>query len=278
MTELCTPNPVILLESLRSIGYEFETAVADIIDNSIAAGATQIDVSCKWSGSKSTVIISDNGRGMNEDVLTEAMRLGSMHPGAVRDPSDLGRFGMGLKTASLSQCRKFTVVSKRSNGQPAARCWSLDHVAAVEKWEVLCHWPVWFNINSVSDINSGTWVIWEELDRVTAGMIEENESDEKTWARFIDGMSQYLEMVFHRFLETGLKINVNDVALTGWDPFLAKESQVLASEQLDNGLVVIQPYVLPHHSRLTEVQFKEASGLTGWNAHQGFISIATNDY
>ena len=110
--KIIVPYAPVLVESTRSIGYSFETAVADIIDNSISAGATDIRV-CFMSKDPQWLCIEDNGYGMTESELETAMRYGSHSPSDVRSKDDLGRFGLGLKTASLSQCRKITVMSKR---------------------------------------------------------------------------------------------------------------------------------------------------------------------
>lgn len=272
MTELCTPNPVILLESLRSIGYEFETAVADIIDNSIAAGANVITINCIWDGSNSSVIIGDNGKGMNGEEILDAMRLGSQNPQFTRSTKDLGRFGLGLKTASLSQCRKFTVISKAKGYMPVYRCWSLDHVAKVQKWETLCDIPKIFDSAILKSTISGTWVVWEQLDRIAASYSKDNSEHESTWSAYIAILSKHLSMVFHRYIEDGLKIIINDRKIDAWDPFLSGEkyTQVLPEEQLENGLIRIRPYILPHQAYLSPDKFRESAGIKGWNAHQGF--------
>lgn len=271
MTELCTPNPVILLESLRSIGYEFETAVADIIDNSIAAGANTITIECKWNGANSTVVIGDNGVGMNGHEITEAMRLGSKSPNESRNTKDLGRFGLGLKTASLSQCRKFTVLSKAKDYAPVYRTWSLDHVAKTNAWETICEIPNVFDIEIMNKAQTGTWVVWEELDRITTNFVYDNIEHESIWSAYVYVLGKHLSMVFHRFIEEGLKITINNIQIKAWDPFLSGEkfTQVLPEELLENGMVSIRPYILPHQALLTQDQFKEASGIKGWNAHQG---------
>jgi len=106
------PDPASLIESMRDIGYSMETAVADLIDNSITAGASNIDIRFSWNDGDPWLAIVDDGYGMDSDELTNAMRLGSKNPLEERDKEDLGRYGLGLKTASFSQCRKLTVISK----------------------------------------------------------------------------------------------------------------------------------------------------------------------
>ena len=103
-----------MLESLRGLGYSVASALADIIDNSIAAQANQVCLGFYWRGRESYISILDDGNGMDGDGLYTAMRLGGRSPLEQRDPNDLGRFGLGLKTASLSQCRRLTVASRKT--------------------------------------------------------------------------------------------------------------------------------------------------------------------
>lgn len=271
-TEQSPPRADVMLETLRSIGYDFETAVADIIDNSISAGASCINITCTWRGRQSTITIEDDGRGMNASEISEAMRLGSRHPSMERDITDLGRYGLGLKTASLSQCRKFTVISKADGQNLESRCWSLDHVAEVQQWETLCDAPTWFDITHAASKKSGTWVVWEDLDRITAGMSHDRQTDELIWAAYLSVLRDHLSVVFHRYLEDGLSITVNSLALKPWDPFLSgvKGTQSFPDEWLDGGRILTRTFILPQKDFLTDEQFRKAGGIKGWNAQQGF--------
>ncbi len=124
-----SPSPKNLLQSLRDIGYSLETAVADIIDNSITAGASMVDIRFDWNEASPWVAIIDDGHGMDNDTLIESMRFGSIDPRQVRAENDLGRFGLGMKTASISQCRLFTVVSKQNDKINICE-WDLDYLAS----------------------------------------------------------------------------------------------------------------------------------------------------
>jgi len=127
------PSAACLSASMRDLGYSLETAIADLIDNSISAGADRIDIICDVSGEFPLVVILDNGKGMTGEELLAAMRHGTGNPRRHRSPRDLGRFGLGLKTASFSQCRSLTVVSTSD----AAICgaeWSLDRIDAADDW------------------------------------------------------------------------------------------------------------------------------------------------
>ncbi|WP_239740899.1 ATP-binding protein [Mammaliicoccus sp. M-M45] len=132
-----TPYAPNLVESTRSIGYSFETALADIIDNSISNNATKVDVKYRSNESPYIAII-DNGRGMSKNSLEQAMRYGSSNSLNERNEEDLGRFGLGLKMASLSQCRKLTVLSKQNN-EYAGACWDLDYIYATKKWTLITY-------------------------------------------------------------------------------------------------------------------------------------------
>ena len=132
------PEAASMIETFRAIGYNLETAVADIIDNSITAYAKHITIQRIWDGSNSVITIKDDGKGMSNEELIHAMRPGAQNPLIERGEKDLGRFGLGLKTASFSQCRKLTVVSKK-NGELSFWTWDLDYVAKCKKWNLL-HW------------------------------------------------------------------------------------------------------------------------------------------
>ena len=117
--EIANPKPAALIESLRAVGYNLPTAIADIIDNSLTADARNVELHFHWAGADSRICIIDDGRGMSELELHEAMRPGSRSPIEERGPEDLGRFGLGLKTASFSQCRSLTVISKAPDARHA---------------------------------------------------------------------------------------------------------------------------------------------------------------
>ena len=275
--EIAEPKPAVLIESLRSVGYTLATAIADIIDNSIAAGAKQVDVEFIWAGANSRIALMDDGTGMTETQLSEAMRPGSKHPLDERAPDDLGRFGLGLKTASFSQCRSLTVISKAKGAKPAARCWDLDYVADKKQWRLLKESPAvalpW--TERIAGQKKGTAVVWSKLDRMTGG---ENTGDAAAHFRFntdIDSVSQHLAMVFHRFIEAGtLRLNVNARKLKPWDPFLENHAATYRTpvEKLPHADTTIEfrGFVLPHKDKLSDEEFKAAAGPLGWNGQQGF--------
>ena len=135
------PEACSMIESFRSIGYSIETAIADILDNSISAGAKNIWIDYAWEGADTVLSIMDDGWGMNDCEIIQAMRPGSLSPLSLRPEDDLGRFGLGLKTASFSQCRKFCLISKKTDSQLAFWTWDLDYVNTIKSWQLLRYKP-----------------------------------------------------------------------------------------------------------------------------------------
>ena len=267
-----------MIESLRAFGYDLETAIADLVDNSISAHAKTVRVEFTWDGADSRVAVSDDGRGMSEEELFMGMRPGNRSPLEERAVGDLGRFGLGLKTASFSQCRSLTVISKVVGRPISVRCWDLDYVKETGEWRLLKDSdlaPLDLRTR-LNELPSGTTVLWRKLDRVVG---EAQSDDEPAHKRFLDGLDhvkQHLAMVFHRFLsEPGaLKISLNERQIKPWDPYLIAETatQILGREQLmlRGNIVDVQPYVLPHHSKVDQEVHKIGAGPRGWNAQQGF--------
>ncbi|MBJ7532529.1 ATP-binding protein [Dehalococcoides mccartyi] len=206
-TAKAEPEASSMIETFRAVGYNLGTAIADIIDNSISAGANNIWIDYKWDGPATTIFITDDGHGMNNQELIDAMRPSSKNPLGKRDLTDLGRFGLGLKTASFSQCRKFCVVSKRTNRDYSYWTWDLDYVNEYKEWNLIKYKPEDENIYRVFDtVKSGTLVIWWNLDRLTK---ESNVSDEKAKGRFFEIMESsknHIGMVFHRFIENNFDL------------------------------------------------------------------------
>jgi hypothetical protein len=191
-TQNIPPNVSNFVKSLRDIGYTLEIAVADILDNSISANANHIQIYAA-PNPKMIFCIFDNGNGMTEDELIEAMRLSSKSPHDVRDEKDLGKFGLGLKTASFSQCKKLTVLSKQNN-IISIKQWDLDYIADKNDWLLITPDLSDFkNIPLLDELNNtgtGTLVVWQNIDNY-----EENFSES------VNKVRQHLSLVFHRFLE-----------------------------------------------------------------------------
>lgn len=257
------PEPSILIESLRDIGYSFNSALADIVDNSITANASEIWV-LAIPDDEFRIGIIDNGNGLCKDDLKQAMRLGSTDPRQKRALNDLGRFGLGLKTASFSQCRRLTVVSRKGNNA-AGYTWDLDLVVEQNEWNVIER----DDLDSIPFIDelgeSGTLVLWEKLDRLTGA----RGSGKVDHTRIISEAQDYLSLVFHRYLagEKGLDritIRVNNLQLEPIDPFNTKHraTQTSPLEKICPG-VTMQAFTLPHRSHYDSLQEYEHYGLKG---------------
>jgi hypothetical protein len=215
---------------------------------------------------------------MDEPTLINAMRLGSRNPRELRDPGDFGRFGLGLKTASFSQCRRVTVFTRQHRGEMLIRCWDLDHIADTDKWQLLrTPSPLAARLaEKLADAEQGTVVIWEKLDRLTSDTATENDADEDAFLRRAEHVRDYFAAVFHRLMtgRSAVKFSLNDKPISPWDPFLADEAatQRLPVEKLrfQGHVIEVEPFVLPHLSKLDAESHRSAAGLRGWNAHQGF--------
>lgn len=267
------PEASSMIETFRAIGYSIEAAVADVIDNSISAEAKNIWLSFDWKGSETWVSIKDDGFGMNNEELIQAMKPGSKNPLDGRNNKDLGRFGLGLKTASFSQCRKLTVLSKKEGFQQAFWTWDLDYVKETGKWELLKFLPDSKLESEIDNQKSGTIVLWNDIDRLVKNF---HTDDAKALDKFLVVMEQvknHLSMVFHRFIESGsIKIWFQGRQIKAWNPFLISESatQIFPDEYLNNGKVIVKGFVLPHKSKISEETYKEAEGPKGWGEQQGF--------
>lgn len=273
------PHAPSLLESMRSIGYSLESALADLIDNSISAKAKQIKIEYRPYDDNPYVAIIDNGVGMSSKILADAMRHGSTNPLQVRALDDLGRYGLGLKTSSLSQCRRMTVVSLMKDGEISAFCWDLDVILAKKAWVMLelndddiSKMP---HVEDLQAWGSGTIVHWQQLDRLVAGEI----SLESAIGEQMDIARNHLALVFHRFInpEQGrsrISISMNNLNLPSVDPFL---SDHMATQHLDEDnfkveghKVIVKPFILPHASKLSQAEIDLAGGNLGLRSLQGF--------
>lgn len=275
-TRNAPPRAVALLESMRGLGYTTGSALADIVDNSISAGASQVDIQFTWAGNRSWISVLDDGLGMTDSELESAMRLGDKNPLSTRSASDLGRFGMGLKTASLSQCRRLTVASSKDSTKSCLR-WDLDALAdAPDAGWLLFEGPAEGSeslLAGLAENKSGTFVLWEKLDRiVTNGFTLDD------FNLLIDRVEAHLTMVFHRLLEGSAPdfvLNLNGRAVRPWDPFLTGHpakawASPVARTNTPAGEISVECHVLPYKDRLTTKEFELAAGPAGWNAQQGF--------
>lgn len=270
------PEAASMIETFRAIGYSLETAVADIMDNSISAGAKNIYIDRIWDGAHTVITIKDDGCGMNNEEIIEAMRPGAQNPLESRAISDLGRFGLGMKTASFSQCRKLTVVSKKADHHSAQWTWDLDYVTKTHKWELINWAPEAFS-NVLEKQVSGTIIIWTDLDRIIPPTTSANDINAKqkfsdAWAR----VKSHIAMTFHRFIENkDVTIYWGENKIEAWNPFCLseKKTQIFPTETLHfgNSKAEVKGYILPHkNSFSSEEKYKQAEGMNGYPAAQGF--------
>lgn len=273
-----------LMESTRSIGYSLQAAIADIVDNSIAADAHNINIQFPRTNHEYLTIL-DDGFGMNSDELEAAMVYGSKPISEVRVGKDLGRFGLGLKMASLSQCRSLTVVSKQDELISYAK-WDLDFVKQQKKW--MLQLPQYTDISHIKEVEdlfklkSGTLVIWEKLDLLLQGANNDVESD--ILKKNLSEVESHLSLVFHRYLNYYERIEENSVDLShiplniicngsvleGIDPFLSEESSIaFPSEKILNtqSEISITPWVLPYPNKIPQKVLKKIGDLQQF---QGF--------
>lgn len=236
-TEEIIPDPESLLESIRSVGYSLKEAISDLIDNSISAKASKIQIIFELNDSLEFHLL-DDGDGMNHQNLVSAFRLGSTNPKTVREDNDLGRFGMGMKTASLSQCRAVTVTTKQNNNL-ITRTLDLDEVGSHKKW-IIGEKAVTARIIELLDrVDKGTIVTWEKID-------QSNISDDEFEILLLD-IRNYISLCFHRFMErTNKKISfyLNDVVIKPVSP-VVDDSQVFSEIDLDGVDSKMRAFTIP---------------------------------
>ena len=269
------PDAASIMESTRAIGYSLSTAIADIIDNSIAAEASRIEIF--YSPIEKYVVILDDGCGMDGNELNIAMKYGGISPLDKRNEKDLGRFGLGMKTASLSQCEILTVVSKK-NEEISARRWDLNEIRRLNFWalmelssEEIKSIP---KVELLKNFSSGTLILWQEIERMLQGDDINLKLPEK-----MNDVINHLSLVFHRYLagEEGLKkisIFVNNLRVEPCNPFLTERcTQALDDEKIrieGRPPIKIRPYILPYPSKLTKTDRKLLGITDDMKKNQGF--------
>ncbi len=280
-----------LINSLRDLGYQVAEAVADLVDNSIAAGAHRVDISVHFDGQESWIRIADDGRGMDAAAITEAMRYGAAR---TYENDDLGKFGLGLKTASMSQCRRLTVASRtsKSKARMEVRQLGLDYVEETNTWDVLIlrsgERPEAVTEPLLS--HRGTVILWEDLDRILTYADPSGGWAKKHLLELAERIEEHLAMVFHRFLagevpRKKLRITLNGTAVEAWDPFARDEKATEAlkptefelSTPAGSGIVKMAPYILPPKAGFSsEAAWRHQSGPANWNHQQGLYIYRAN--
>lgn len=277
--EYAPPNPASLAQSLRAFGYNIRTAVADLIDNSITAGALNIGVEFEWNNGNPWIAVVDDGKGMTPAELLDAMRPGSKDPLENRAKGDLGRFGLGLKTASFSQCKKVTVATKEHSSDLAIRCWDLDLIAKENNWILLKEGSSVVKKRAeifFKNHDSGTLVFWEKLDRLIPGEHINDEAYQKAFLDYAMDVKRHIAEVFMDFMTGRNKIcfTLNGRNIEPWDPFMSDNPFTTRMPEetffVHGHEVQIKPYILPHQSKLSTEDFIKYAGRDGWTEQQGF--------
>lgn len=289
--EQVVPAAARTISSLRDVGYELPQAVADLVDNSVSAGATVVTVDLHFDGIDSWIRIADNGKGMDTTTLTESLRYGSVRE---YGGDDLGKFGFGLKSASTSQCRRVVVASRRAleRARIEVRALDLAHIEKTNRWEILVVDPAQRPAHLVDPLRdtTGTVVLWEDLDRIL-----DYKDPWGGWAKRklldrAEAIAEHLGMVFHRFLagrvrRHRLQIYVNGAVVDAWDPFCTDQQATTVLPEHDfrvasesgMGIVHVTPYVLPDKSDFSDsAAWHRASGPLKWNRQQGLYIYRAN--
>ena len=270
--EIAKPNAKSTINSYRSFGYNLSTAIADILDNCISANSSEIFIDFKWQGQDSFISIRDNGDGMNKEELIVAMTPGCKDPEEERPEKDLGRFGMGLKTASFSQCKRLTCVTKHINYATVKRCWDIDFINKANEWRLLDYVSDKAFVEKIDNQQKGTLVLWEKLDRIVGNAETNNESVKKAFYQEMHNVRQHLSLVFHKFIESKkIRIFFQNEEIEPYNPFLLNlnpKPEMGLPEKFGN--VEITYFILPHMSEIGKEDYEKAGGSLGWFQNQGF--------
>lgn len=284
------PDPARIVNGLRDTGYNFNTAIADIVDNSIAAKATRVDINIVMNPKlEIAVYIADNGIGMDYNGLQNAMKYGSKERS---EKKSLGKFGLGLKTASTAFCKQLAVLSRNAADSEIIKVqWDLDYISRVGSWKlriVEASADELDLFDETANNCSGTLVVWDKIDRLLKDY-KNNSAAKKALDKKIDELKFHIAMVFQRFLDENdnraenVEIRVNGEKIEAWDPFCVKEQKtsLLQRETVpveigdeENFSFDVAAYVIP---RKSEFSSREAADKArGNNDFQGFYVYREN--
>ena len=281
--EILEPNISSFIKSLRDIGYTFEVAVADILDNSVFAQSQNIEITSMLHNEMFLSIL-DDGFGMNKSTLKEAMRLSTNDPENERDNLDLGRFSLGLKTASWSQCELMTVISKTSSSEINAMQWDLEKIGRLNKWAAnnLDESDLVKLFETIDDDlqfqklkqqKSGTLVIWQKLDRF----------ESESLSRKLEELNAHLSLVFHRFLDGTSKVNkinisINETKLIAFNPFHKSTAKQTEIYKVNGKNVSVQGHILPafNSKKTNPEEYLRYATSDGYSRSQGCYLYRAN--
>jgi len=285
------PDPERVIVGLRDTGYEFNTAVADIVDNSIAANATRVrlQLAADLKGNI-RLLIADNGDGMDRQGLINAMQYGSK---ARPSAASLGKYGLGLKTASTAFCKRLSVISRPAgNAKTLMATWDLYHVAQAKKWSLLlsekCDEEAVELLDDVAEGHAGTVVLWQNVDRLIKDYSDPSgKPARKAIQTKEDALRHHLAMVYQRFLDASderaqnVVIELNGRPVAPWDPFQRGLSELVAEEPMSSRLAdgreakfTVRAFILPRREEFPNDQLASAALLS--NDRQGIYIYREN--
>jgi len=285
------PDPERIIEGLRDTGYEFNTSMADVIDNSIAAKANNIEVAITMDFRGNIFVsVTDDGCGMDKDGLINAMRYGSRRR---TDQSSLGKFGLGLKTASTAFCRRLSAISRgQAGGKVLKATWDLDHIASVERWALQLGEATGNEtelLDSIAKGKTGTVILWEKVDRLLkAYATPDGKAARKALKRYEDDLRFHVSMVYQRFLDkndrraSDVNIRINGEPVLPWDPYCVSETKAPIAEKVmkveigedDHAEFKVRAFILPRKDEFSDQQVAKDARLT--NNMQGLYVYREN--
>lgn len=267
-SENADPNPEYLIKSIAEQGYSLESSLADLMDNSISANANKIEVLIKMEQEPFTLFIADNGNGMDEKALKGSMQFPSNSPEEARNVLDLGRFGLGMKTASFSQTRCFTVLSRKKGTKAySGRTWDVNYLKQVGKWRLIVnteeetaklihqyHSLSEVHLNRFENFDANTIVVWKGLYKFE-NYLEKDNRQSALKKQITEVTTDYLSLVFHRYMErraNPLQIRINNNLIAPFNPFPTTITDFRPIEykqkNFSTDVIKIEGFVLPSRS------------------------------
>jgi hypothetical protein len=255
------PNPSRLVQALRELGYDNYASVLDLLDNCIDAEASEIRIQAVEEDGDVVISILDNGKGMDAETLSEALRLGSETD---REPGDLGKFGMGLVTASIALGQRVDVITKPTSGGAVRGGFDLEEVVKQNRF-VKYMGPASATDAGQIPYPSGTLVRLSKTDRLKVRHV----------TTFANTLRKKAGQVFRRFLKAGTSIEVNGVKVEPIDPLMLSDPEtrlVLPETELEveGGLAYLRAVDLPDLGSAGN----RAHGITAENS--GFYILRNN--
>lgn len=279
-----SPDPKSHIKTLMRIGYTMPSAVSDILDNSITANASKIGIFSLPGLHEPNISILDDGDGMSPDELIKNMKIGCKDPSDERYRGDLGRFGSGMKTASFSQARKLTIISKKEGEKICSAVWDIDRIEKENAWclEILDEHEIKSHPQLLLDYKNetGTQVIWEKL--TCLNKTNHSLDDETIMASNLSDLGDYISLHFHKFMDGKNKIyfSINNRQLKSIDPFMTRAAgyQEGRTEKLrcKGGYIEINTHVLPHFNRMKAKPLERLGGANGIVQNQGLYIYREN--